>query len=82
MTVALFVSGPINWICSLILTPTKQATEVLFSCKKPSPNHPQLTFNGTVIAKVKELKHLGLILDSGLSFEKHLNEKIIKAKKI
>ena len=26
-------------------------------------------------------KHLGLILDSKLSFEKHLNEKIIKAKK-
>ena len=26
-------------------------------------------------------KHLGLILESKLSFEKHLNEKIIKAKK-
>ena len=26
-------------------------------------------------------KHLGLILDSSLSFKKHLNEKIIKAKK-
>ena len=26
-------------------------------------------------------KHLGLILDSRLSFDKHLNEKIIKAKK-
>ena len=30
---------------------------------------------------MKEQKHLGLILDTGLSFEKHLNEKIIKAKK-
>ena len=30
---------------------------------------------------MKEQKHLGLILDKGLSFEKHLNEKIIKAKK-
>ena len=30
---------------------------------------------------VKEQKHLGLILESSLSFEKHLNEKIIKAKK-
>ena len=27
-------------------------------------------------------KHLGLILDSGLSFAKHLNEKIKKAKNI
>ena len=61
--------------------PTKQATEVLFSCKKSTPNHPHLIFNGIVIESVKEQKHLGLILDSSLSFEKHLNEKIIKAKK-
>ena len=59
----------------------KQATEVLFSCKIVSPSHPQLTFNGTVIKKVNEQKHLGLILDSGLSFKKHLDEKIIIAKK-
>ena len=48
---------------------TKQATEVLFSCKKSSPNHLQLIFNGTVVAKVKEQKRLGLILDSGLSLK-------------
>ena len=30
---------------------------------------------------MKEQKHLGLMLDSGLSFEKHLNDKIVKAKK-
>ena len=61
--------------------PTKQATEVLFSCKNSSPNHPQIMFNGTVVARMNEQKHLGLILDSSLSFKKHLNEKIIKAKK-
>ena len=62
--------------------PTKQASEVLFSCKKVSPNHPQLIFNGRVVKKINEqLKHLGLILDSRLSFKKHLNEKNIKAKK-
>ena len=61
--------------------PIKQATEVLFSVKKVSPNHPQLIFNGTVVKKVNEHKHLGLILDSGLSFKKHLDEKIFKAKK-
>ena len=38
-------------------------------------------FNGTVVAKMNEQTHLGLILDSSLSFEKHLNDKIIKAKK-
>ena len=45
------------------------------------PNHPQLIFNGSVVKKVNEQKHLGLILDSGLSSKRHLNEKIIKAKK-
>ena len=55
---------------------TKQATEVLFSCKKSTPNHPHLIFNGIVVERVKEQKHLGLILESSLSFEK-----IIKAKK-
>ena len=60
--------------------PSKQATEVLFSCKNVSPGHPHLTFNGTVIKKVNEQKHLGLILDSSLTFKKHLDDKIKKAK--
>ena len=30
---------------------------------------------------MNEQKHLGLILDSSLSFKKHINEKIIKAQK-
>ena len=59
----------------------QQATEVLFSCKKSSPNHPLLIFIKTAVTNVNEQKHLGLILDSVLSFEKHLTEKIIKAKK-
>ena len=70
-----------QWKMEFNPDPTKQATEVLFSCKKTRPNHPQLTFNGSAVAKGNNQKHLGLILDSGLSFEKHLNEKITKAKK-
>ena len=66
---------PHQWKTEFNPDPTKQATEVLFSCKKFSPNHQQLIFNGIVVAKVKDQKHLGLILDSNLSFEK-----IIKAK--
>ena len=64
-----------QWKMEFNPDPTKQATEVLFSCKKSSPNHPQLIFNGISVAKVKDQKHLGLILDSSLSFEKHINEK-------
>ena len=70
-----------QWKMEFNPDPTKQATEVLFSCKKSSTNHPQLIFNGRAVGKVNDQKHLGLILNSRLSFEKHLNEKIIKAKK-
>ena len=70
-----------QWKLEFNPDPTKQATEVLFSCKTSNPNHPQIMFNGTVVAKTNEQKHLGLILDSSLSFKNNLNEKIIKAKK-
>ena len=68
-----------QWKMEFNPDPTKQATEVLFSCKKTSPSHPQLIFNGTIVKKVSEQKHLGLILDSGLTFKKH-NEKTRKAR--
>ena len=61
--------------------PSKQATEVLFSCKKNRANHPQLIFNGSAVVKVNEQKHVGLTLEPGLLFDKHLSEKIIKAKR-
>ena len=70
-----------QWKMEFNPDPTKQATEVLFSYKKSSPNHPRLFFNGATVINVKEQKHLGLLLEKGLSFEKHLNEKVIKAKK-
>ena len=71
-----------QWKMEFNPDPTKQATKVLFSCKEVDPNRPQLIFNGNIVKKVSEQKHLGLILDSGLSFKKHLNKKMIKAKKI
>ena len=70
-----------QWKMEFNPDPTKHATEVLFSCKKSSPNHPQLFFNGAAVINVKEQKYLGLHLEKGRSLEKHLDEKIIKAKK-
>ena len=70
-----------QWKMQFNPDPNKQATELLFSCKKNSRNHPPLFFNGTVLPIVNEQKHLGLVLESKLSFERHLNEKIIKQKK-
>ena len=40
-----------QWKLEFNPDPTKQATEVLFSCKKSSPTHPQIVFNGTVVGK-------------------------------
>ena len=60
--------------------PNKQATEILFSCKKKPVDHPQLTFNGTPVSRLQEHKHLGLILTSTLNFGKHIIEKVKKAR--
>ena len=45
---------------------TKQETKVLFSCKKSSVSHTQLTFNGTIVTRVNNQKHLGVPQGSAL----------------
>jgi len=60
---------------------TKQAVEVIFSHKTKVIYHPPLYFNGTIVSRVNDHKHLGVILDKKLSFSKHINEKINKTKK-
>ena len=58
---------------------TKQAIEVTFSKKVTPTNLPQLLFNNSVVLSQDTHKHLGLILDRGLTFNHHLKEKILKA---
>ena len=53
---------------------TKQAIEVIFSCKKQKSDHHKFNFNGIPVAK-----HLGLYLDSRLNFFKHIKEQVLKA---
>ena len=57
---------------------TKQAIEVTFSKKVLPSNLPQLLFNNFVVLNQDFHKHLGLILDRGLTFYHHLKEKISK----
>ena len=71
-----------QWKMEFNPDPTKQATEVLFSNKRKKQNHPQLIFNKNPVATVSDQKHLGLTLASNLSFQKHIHEKLMKAKKI
>jgi len=58
---------------------SKQAVEVLFSNKKNKSIFPSLNFNGIPVKQVDETQHLGMILDSNLSFNNHLENKIAKA---
>ena len=60
---------------------TKQAAQVIFSQKKISPvhPHPQIYFNNTEVTMKDEQTHLGLILDSSLTFHSHIKDKTIRA---
>ena len=70
-----------QWKLEFNPDPTKQSTEVIFSCKKTIPNHPNICLMELLLLKKNEQKRLSLVLDSSLSFRKHLTNKIIKAKK-
>ena len=68
-----------QWKMAFNPDPNKQANEVLFSCKTKKVDHPPISFNGFPVVQVKETKHLGLVLQFKLNFEKHLSEKIKKS---
>ena len=70
-----------QWKMSFNPDPTKQAVEVCFSKKRAAANHPVISFNGSEITVSEAKKHLGLTLDSKLTFGHHLEEKILKANK-
>ena len=50
----------------------KEAQEVTFSRKSKAISHPPLVFNNNNVIQTKSQEHLGIILDTRLSFEKHL----------
>ena len=61
--------------------PTKQAHEVIFSCKTKEIYHPPLVFNNTNVSQSSSQKHLGVILDSKLIFDEHLKMIYLKISK-
>ena len=61
---------------------TKQAVQVIFSQKRIKPTHLPLYFNKNQVVIKQEQKHLNLILDSGLTFQSHVREKIISARRV
>ena len=70
-----------QWKMSFNPDPNKQAVEVIFSQKRKSIYHPPIFFNNIEVKRVSEHKHLGLTLDSKLSFANHISDKIATARK-
>ena len=60
---------------------TKHAAQVIFSQKRTEPIYPPSYFNENQAIIKQEQKHLGFILDSGLTFHSHVREKIISARR-
>ena len=61
--------------------PVKQATELSFSHKRDKVVYPPLPFNNNDLQSASSQKHLGLVLDSKLDFNEHVNNKINKCNK-
>ena len=70
-----------QWKMSFNPDPNKQAIKLLFSRKINSANHPSLYFNNQEVCRATDHKHLGLILDTKLTFTKHISQKISIARK-
>ena len=51
-----------------------------FSMKRNPINHPVLKFNNVPVANVDEHKHLGMILDSKMSFASHIQAATLKCR--
>ena len=71
-----------QWKMSFNPDPNKQAIEVCFSNKRDKENYQPLQFNSTDVQIADSQKHLGLILDSKLNFNEHIESKITKCNKI
>ena len=69
----------IQWKMSFSPGPSKQAQEVIFSRKRQS--HDSIYFNKNLVQQVYSQKHLGMHLDTKLSFQKHLDNIMSKVDK-
>ena len=61
--------------------PSQSAEEVLFSRKKKTQSHPEISLNNIPVVCLSYQKHLGLILDEKLNFKQHIDNAISEIKK-
>ena len=62
--------------------PNKQANEVIYCRKTNNSSHSPVAFNNNDINKYPHHKHLGIVLDSKLDFQFHVDQKIKKCNKL
>ena len=70
-----------QWKMSFNLDPSKQAVEVHFSRKINPADTPPVYFNNLRVASCETHKHLDLLLDKRLAFDRHVKEMILRATK-
>ena len=61
--------------------PTKQTQEAIFSRKTTKKIYPKIFFNNVPVSKADSENHLGLYLDSKLSFDIHIKTDLTKVNK-
>ena len=61
--------------------PSKQAQEVIFSCKLQKSIYPSLHFSNIAVTQSTTQKHLGMLLDVKLNFQGHLKNIYSKVNK-
>ena len=64
-----------NW--KMLINPDT-SKPVLFSRKKKTQNHPNISFNNIQVERVSHQKHLGIILDEKLNIKEHIDSTILK----
>ena len=70
-----------QWKISFNPDPSKQAVEVYFSWKINSLDKPPVYFNNKSEASCETHKHSGLLLDKRLTFDRQIEEVILRANK-
>ena len=67
-----------SWKMSFNPDHSKQAKEIVFSKKRSTTQLPELIFNNNIVSSTDSHKHLGMILDSKLTFNQHIKEKHVQ----
>ena len=66
-----------QWKMSFSPDPSKKAQEIIISWKVNNVLHPPLTFNNVDVGQIRSQKHLGMFLDSKLSFNEHWETEVL-----